>query len=310
MHQQQELLSSRSVSIGFHAPSDLDRLRALDAAGAAAFWVGGHVASANPSSEVVVRLAQLVEVTQHAVVGSAILLLPLYPPGLLAKQIADLDRASGGRLVLGVGVGGEQEGDFRACGVPMSERGSRANEAIPLLRQFWQSKPVTHDGLHYHFADVLIHPPPAQFNGPPIVVSGRKPAAMRRAALLGDGWMPYLYSARRYRESVQSIRAIAATAGRDLSSFRWIAYLNVQIDDDRNVARRQAIASLGRSYPQDFTPLIERVAVFGTPDEVQTKLQEFVDAGARHLIVNAEQGEWLLAEVLPRLQPLPSPLSR
>jgi probable F420-dependent oxidoreductase len=295
---------SDQVTVGIQVSADTDRglMRSLEDAGAAAFWVGGHVSSPYTSPEVVVTLARLVEQTDRVRLGTGVLLLPLYPPGLVAKQLADLDRASQGRLIVGVGVGGEQASDFRACGVPMNERGSRANEAIPLLRRFWTAEPVSHSGRHFHFTDVRIHPPPIQSGGPPIVVCGRQQAAMRRAALLGDGWMPYLYSARRYGESVETIATVAREAGRDLSCFEWIAYLIVSMDDDPGVARRAAIDSLGRSYGQDFSAMLDKVAVVGTPDDVREKLQAYVDAGARHLIVGASHGERLLAEVLPALK--------
>ena len=111
--------------LGFVAPTDGAMVRRLEEAGVRSFWVGGHVASVNPSPEPVVWLARLVEQAPAATVGTATLVLPLYPPALLAKQVADLDNASGGRVVLGIGVGGEYESDFAAVGVPRSQRGSR-----------------------------------------------------------------------------------------------------------------------------------------------------------------------------------------
>src|SRR5436190_1976369 len=87
--------------------------------------------------------------------------------------------------------------ELEALGV----RGSRTDESIPLLRQFWTAEPVTHSGRHHRYTDVRIHPAPAQAGGPPIIVTGRQPVAMRRAAALGDGWMPYLYSPARYSRS-------------------------------------------------------------------------------------------------------------
>jgi probable F420-dependent oxidoreductase len=297
-------LHGPEISMGMQITesTDLGLMRCLEGAGAKAFWVGGHVSSPYTSPEVIVRLAGLIEQTETVLVGTGILLLPLYPPGLISKQLADLDRASKGRVVVGVGVGGEQEGDFGACEVPMSQRGSRANEAIPLLRRFWTAEPVSHSGRHFHFDEVRIHPAPVQTGGPPIIVSGRQAAAMRRAALLGDGWMPYMYSARRYKESVDTIRSIARETGRDLSSFQWIAYLIVSMDDDPMKARRRAIEALGASYPQDFDEIIDKVAVVGTPSDVKDKLQAYVDAGARHLIVGPTHGEQLMEEILPTLR--------
>src|SRR5262245_60559290 len=144
------------------------------------------------------QLARLSALTERVRIGTSILLLPLYAPAIVAKQVADLDRATGGRVTLGVGIGGEYPQEFRACQVPVAERGRRTDEAIPLLRALWSGEERTHDGRYYPMDAVRIHPPPAQRGGPPIVVAGRREPAMRRAARLGDGWMPYLYSARRY----------------------------------------------------------------------------------------------------------------
>jgi alkanesulfonate monooxygenase SsuD/methylene tetrahydromethanopterin reductase-like flavin-dependent oxidoreductase (luciferase family) len=295
-------------AIGFVAPSTSRDARRLEEAGATSLWVGGHLASPNPSPEPIAWLARLVEQTRSAMLGTAALVLPWYPPALVAKQIADLDRASGGRLALGVGVGGEYASDFEAAGVPLEERGARTNEAIPLLRQFWSGEPVEHHGTHFHFDGVRIHPPPSQAGGPPIIVTGRRLPAMRRAVLLGDGWMPYLYSASRYASSVARIEELAGEAGRDLADFRWLAYLMVGVDRDPQVARRAVAAFLGRTYNQDFDAMLDHVAVAGATAEVGDKLQSFVDAGARHLVLlpcGADPvgiAEQLIAEVAPRLQ--------
>ena len=132
--------------------------------------------------------------------------------------------------------------------------------------------------------DVRIHPAPAQPGGPPIVVAGRSEAAMRRAATLGDGWLPYLYSPRRYAASVETIRSAAAEAGRDLSEFGWYVWVFVNVDPDGDAAREQAARSMGGTYDQDFRSMVDNVAAAGTPDEVMAKLQAFYDAGARHFI--------------------------
>jgi probable F420-dependent oxidoreductase len=255
-------------------------------------------------------LARLSAVTQRVKIGTSILLLPLYQPAIVAKQIADLDRATGGRIVLGVGVGGEYAQEFRACGVSIEERGRRADEAIPLLRRLWTAREISHEGPSFPMKEVTIHPGPVQPGGPPIVVAGRSDAAMRRAALLGDGWMPYLYSPRRYAASVARIREIAETAQRDRSGFQWYAFIFVSIDSDGQRARQAMAEALGGQYNQDFWSMIDHVSVAGTPEEVGEKLQAFVDAGARHLIFSTAAGaadptvvvDRLLHEVVPHLR--------
>jgi len=272
-------------AFGFVAPSTSGDVKELEDLGADSFWVGGHIASTNPSPEPIVWLARLVEQTRHTLIGTAALLLPLYPPAIVAKQLADLDRAASGRLAIGIGVGGEYPSDFDACEVPMNERGSRTNEALPLLREFWTGEPVTHHGRHHRFDGVRIHPPPAQAGGPPLIVTGRHTVAMRRAARLGDGWMPYLYSPERYARSVETIHAEAAALGRALDDFSWLAYVFVSVGDDEAQARHAAQEFFGSTYRDDFAAMLDRVAAIGTPDQVTERLRAFVAAGARHLVL-------------------------
>jgi probable F420-dependent oxidoreductase len=272
------------LAIGFVAAGDAKRVSQLEALPIDSLWTGGHVASTNPSTEAMMSLARLSAVTERVMIGTSILLLPLYAPAIVAKQIADLDNATGGRIVLGVGIGGEYPQEFRACQVSIEERGPRTDEAIGLIRRLWTAEEISHDGPFYAMADVKVHPAPAQPGGPPIVVAGRKGPAMRRAARLGDGWMPYLYSARRYAASVETIRAAAADARRDLTGFGWYVWVFVNVDTDGDRAREGAAQTMGGSYRQDFTQMVDNVAAAGTPDEVQRKLEAFVDAGARHFI--------------------------
>jgi probable F420-dependent oxidoreductase len=296
------------LTFGFTTGVNRDEVAALEALPIDSLWVGGHVSAPNGSPEAMVQLARLSALTERVRIGSAILLLPLYEPAIVAKQIADLDQAASGRLVVGIGVGGEYASDFAAAEVPIAERGSRTDEAIALLRSFWTAEPVTHHGRHHHFDGVRIHPAPAQPGGPPIVVTGRQPVAMRRAARAGDGWMPYLYSPERYARSVQTIREEADARGIERPGFAWYAYVFVSLDDDPARARDNAVAFLGGTYRQDFDAMIERVACVGNVTQVTERLAAFVEAGADHLVLapcgpaRHESAQRLLAEVLPALR--------
>ena len=192
--------------------------------------------------------------------------------------------------------------------MPIEQRGARTNEAIPLLRALWTGDEITHDGPYYAMERVRIHPKPHRPGGPPIVVAGRKPPAMRRAATLGDGWMPYLYSSRRYADSVRTIRELADETGRDLAGFGWMSFLFVNVEDDRDAAKAGAAASIGGMYSQDFRAMIDSVAAAGTAAEVADRIRADVDAGARHFILSpATTGDRavltrrLVDEVLPRV---------
>lgn len=300
---------NQRLNIGFTASPVREEVEALEDLPIDSLWVGGHVASPNPSPEAMVKLAQLAVLTRRVRIGTSILLLPLYPPAIVAKQIADLDVTTGGRIALGVGVGGEYEQEFRACGVPVKERGKRVNEAIPLIRRLWTAEEISHPGPFYPMEKVRIHPAPAQPGGPPIIVAGRKDPAMVRAGRLGDGWMPYLYSPRAYAESAQRIREVAAEAGRDLAGFEWMQFLFTNVGDDAEAARRETADFLGGNYNQDFSAFVDRVAAAGTAEQVAVRVQSYVDAGARHIIFTPATRvdrmamvRRIMDEVVPRLR--------
>jgi alkanesulfonate monooxygenase SsuD/methylene tetrahydromethanopterin reductase-like flavin-dependent oxidoreductase (luciferase family) len=283
-----------------------------------AVWQGGHVLPPGPTGEAVTRLALMAAWTERVRVGTAVLLLPLYHPVVVAKQLADLDARTGGRLAVGVGVGGELPAEFAAVGVPRAERGSRTDEAIDVLRTLWRGGPAGHHGKHWSFDDVELHPVATgdgrgRVGGPPVLVSGRKAPAMRRAARRGDGWMPYLVSPDAYARSVATVRSEAGAAGRDLDAgrhgFEWALFLYCSIRADGDRARDDVASFLGRAYGDKPREMLDRIAPAGTPDDVVPRLQAYADAGVRHFVIApAAHGDTLevvrlaAEEVLPRLE--------
>ena len=188
---------------GAAAGRDLpETVRLLDSLGFDSIWSGDHVAFAGPILDPLVQLAQAVALSDRLTVGTAVYLLPLRHPAPVAKQLATLDTMSNGRVIFGVGVGGEFPIEFQLCGVPVEERGARLSEGIRVLRKLWSGRPVAHDGRFYPFPEVAISPPPARPGGPPIWCGGRSDPALRRAGRLADGWMSYVVDPVRYRRSL------------------------------------------------------------------------------------------------------------
>jgi len=294
---------------------DRDWLAAAERLPIESVWQGGHILPPSPTGEAVTRLSLMVAWTERVRVGTATLLLPLYPPVIVAKQLADLDARSGGRVSVGLGVGGEFRHEFEAVGVPLSERGPRTDEAMDVLRALWRAEPVDHEGRFFRFRDLHLRPvrnpdgSTMRPGGPPLIVSGRKAPAMRRAARRGDGWMPYLVSPSAYARSVAAIRQEAATIGRDLTGFEWTMYLYCSIRRDGDRARAEVADFLGGAYGGKPGDMLQRIAPAGTPDEVAVRLQEYVDAGVRHFVIApATRSDTLdvvrlaAEEVLPRLE--------
>ena len=231
-------------------------------------------------------LAVAAGATDQMRVLSSIILTPFYHPLVLARTTATLDAASGGRLTLGVGVGGEFPVEFEAAGLRVNQRGRRTDECLEVMRKLWTGEKVTFSGRHFQLTDAMINPAPVQKPNPPVWVSGRRDAAMARAAKFGDGWMPYFYDAPRYRDSVGKIKGFAAEAGRDISGFQWAHFPYIAIYPTEQQAAEVAAEQLGGRYLYggEFLDIVRKYCLLGTVENCIEQLQEYIDAGARHII--------------------------
>jgi alkanesulfonate monooxygenase SsuD/methylene tetrahydromethanopterin reductase-like flavin-dependent oxidoreductase (luciferase family) len=148
------------------------------------------------------------------VIGPNIRILPLLAPALVAEEAATLDLLSGGKYVLGVGLGYRKE-EFTAFNVPISERASRFAESIPLIRRLFTEKSVSHQGKHYTLDNVSLSCSPVTPGGPPIYVAAMVDAAVKRAARIGDAWL-IVNSAdiATIRDQMTVYRAACSEAGR------------------------------------------------------------------------------------------------
>ena len=247
---------------------------------------GEHVMFHVPTANTYISLAVAAGATTRIRLLSAVVLLPLYPAALAAKMGAALDVASNGRYMFGVGIGGEFPKEFEACGVPVKERGPRTSEALEVIRRLWTERDVSFAGRFNTLNGVSIDPPPVQ-TPPPIWVAGRRDAAMRRAARHGDGWLPYMYTPEQLAASAAKIRRFGADAGRDLDRFRFGIYIFTAVHEDGDRAREMATSRLSTQYAQDFTDLVGKYALAGTPGEVRARLSEYVDAGASMVMLSS-----------------------
>ena len=211
-------------------------------------------------------LAVAAGATDQMRVLSSIILTPFYHPLVLARTTATLDAASGGRLTLGVGVGGEFPVEFEAAGLRVNQRGRRTDECLEVMRKLWTGEKVTFSGRHFQLTDAMINPAPVQKPSPPVWVSGRRDAAMARAAKFGDGWMPYFYDAPRYRDSVEKIKGFAAEAGRDISGFQWAHFPYISIYPTEQQAAEVAAEQLGGRYLYggEFLDIVRKYCLLGT----------------------------------------------
>lgn len=270
---------------------DPGRFRAVaelaEESGFDSLWAGEHLSFHNPILDLGVALSAFAAWTSRIRLGAGVVLLPLRHPSLVAKQMASLDYLSGGRVILGVGVGGEGPKDFEAAGVPVGERGARADEGIAALRALFGPSPARFRGAHYAFDDIAVAPRAVQLHGPPILVAGMRPGALRRAGRLGDGWLPYMISARRYAESLDVVLAHATEAGRDPAALTGAVVLFSLVEEDAEAAREHARAHLSSRYGMRFeSHQIEKLCIVGSPAECVAKVEAYVEAGVRHFSFN------------------------
>ncbi len=283
--------------------------RSAEALGYEFVSTGEHVFFHGPVGNGLIALAAAAGATQRIKLMSAITLVPLYPAALLAKQVAALDVVSGGRFHLGVGVGGEYPKEFEACGVPVRQRGARVNEALTVMRRLWTEDDVTFDGRFNTLSGVTLAPKPVQRPHPPIWISGRSEAAMRRCAAHGTGWLPYMYTPEKLAESLRAIAGFAHDTGRE-TPVRPGLFIFFAVHEDRATAVKMAAERLSVQYNQDFSRLVPKYALAGNAEDCTARLREFVDAGARTVLLNSacpgghvEENERLLAtQVLPALR--------
>jgi probable F420-dependent oxidoreductase len=298
------------VQLSLKPPSEqFDLVRRIEALGFDSVWTGDHVSFHNPMYESLTLLASYVPITTRVRLGTAVYLLALRPPAIAAKITSTLDALSGGRLIFGVGVGGENPKEFEVCGVPHGERGARVSEAIEVVRTLWRDTPATFKGRFTQFSGVSLDPKPVQKPGPPIWIGGRSDAALARAGRQGDGWVSYVVQPERYAESLDKIRSAARAAGRDLAHFAAAHLAFVTVGRDYESAKAVWAEALTKRYAQNFEPLARKYGIIGTPEQCAEAIERFRAAGCNYVILNPigpatqerEQVERLAAEVLPLL---------
>lgn len=223
--------------------------------------------------EVFVLFGYMAAITTTLELVTGVLILPQRQTALVAKQAAEIDVLSGGRLRLGVGIGWNQV-EYQALGVPFKQRGAVLEEQVDLLRRLWAEPVMSYDGKYHEVVEAGLNPLPGREI--PIWFGGGADAVLRRTGRIGDGWMPQSAPDDRAREQIAMIREAAEAAGRDPESIGIEARL-----------------TLGAVPEQDW--------------------REFADGwralGATHLCVNTmnlglaapQDHAKVLAEVLPKL---------
>jgi alkanesulfonate monooxygenase SsuD/methylene tetrahydromethanopterin reductase-like flavin-dependent oxidoreductase (luciferase family) len=243
--------------------------RRAEAGGAGALWACDHVYWHGPALEALSALGVAAAATRRAAVGTCILQLPLRHAPSVAKEAAALAHLSGGRLVLGVGVG-THPGEYAAAGVDFSGRGRRLDEGIDTLRRAWTVDP------DQRYAQL---PAPGPI---PVWVGGSSEAALRRAARRGDGWIPLFVPPAEYAAALGRLDKEAERAGRDPDAVARATVAFVSVGGDHAGERGLSwMASLYGLPARSF----ERHLVVGDARRCARALARFTEAGAQHVAV-------------------------
>jgi alkanesulfonate monooxygenase SsuD/methylene tetrahydromethanopterin reductase-like flavin-dependent oxidoreductase (luciferase family) len=240
---------------------------------------GDHVSFLNGAGfDGLVQATALAMLHPTLPIHTGVYLLPLRHPTLVARQLADVDRLAPGRLVFGVGIGGEDRHEVEVCGVDPATRGRRMDECLIAVRELLTGRPTIFHGRHIDLDKAVIVPAPAR--PVPLIVGGRSEAAVKRAGRLGDGWLGLWVSPRRFRDATGQAGDEAARVGRTDYPARHAMQVWCGLAETRETARDNLAQAMEAFYGLKFEQF-ERYSPYGGVDDVVGFLSPYVEAGCR-----------------------------
>lgn len=267
------------------APSDegLDQFaRDAEAAGIDGVFFGDHVTFYGSGGDALIKCAALAAVSTKLELQTCVYLLALRHPTPVALQAAMVDRMSKGRLILGVGIGGEDPNEWWACGVDPKTRARRTDEGLQILRSLWTNEETTFDGKYFKLKGVRMRPKPYREGGVTLHVGGRSDAALRRTARYADGWTGIWVSVKRFIEAGDRISEFAHEAGRGGMAFPRGMQVWMGVDSDKATAKQKVGGSMQAFYRLPFESF-ERYTPYGPPEEIAEFLAPYIEAGCRSM---------------------------
>lgn len=256
----------------------LDVVRAVEAAGFDAGWVGDHLAFHPPVIEATNALAAAAAVTKRIKLGFAVLLAAMRQPVWTAKAITSIDQLAPGRVIVGVGAGGEHPPEWQAAGIDVASRGQRLDEFLTILPDLLAGRAVSHRGGRMSVETPALRPAMAQV--PPLVIGGRSEAALRRAVCFADGWLGVWLSPDGFARSRDRLEELAAEASRPCPEPMLLAFVAVGNDDAS--CKRDAARLYRAQYDLDYEN-VERWTLTGPPERVAAELIDYRSAGVRSI---------------------------
>jgi len=244
-------------------------------------WLSDRLVSVQPQLESMTVFGALAGRTQRIKFGMNAIVLTLRDPLVLAKECATVDFLSNGRLLPVFGVGGEQAPEFRATGRNPVGRGAMADEMLAIMSCLWSEDRVTFEGNHFHYEKVTISPKPVQ-QPLPLWIGGSSPAAIRRTARIGTGWLAGLQTPKQVAPVIEAIKAAAAEAGRTIDEDHYGAGFPFRFGDFDEPIVQQTAAALARAG--QGLDVSEYLAVGGAGDII-ARAREYVEAGVSKFVL-------------------------
>jgi alkanesulfonate monooxygenase SsuD/methylene tetrahydromethanopterin reductase-like flavin-dependent oxidoreductase (luciferase family) len=246
--------------------------RRAEATGADSLWAVDHLFWPHAIDECLTTLAVAAAATWRPMLGTCVLQLPLRQPAAVAKQATALQHLSGGRFVLGLGVG-SHPAEYARAGVEYHRRGRLMDAAITSMQSAWASG--DEPGASY--------PQQPTSTRVPLWIGGSSPAARQRAAAVGDGWVPLFLTPDDYARALVALRQETEAVGRDPGAVEpaVVVFALVGPDDEAPTQGAEWLSEMYGVPPRAF----ERHLVAGEPDTCATALARYVEAGARHIVV-------------------------
>ena len=246
-------------------------------------WVTHNAVDPAFSFDSVVVLTHAAAVTTRIRVGVSVIVLPVQHPVQVAHQFATLDNLSNGRAILGVGLGRDHH--YAEFGVPREHRVRRFREGVELIKALWTETKVNYRGSIFQLDGGTMALKPVQKPHPPIWMGGDHPDAVRRAAVIADGWMGSGGSSvATFGRSVPILRAELEKARRDPATFPISKRVFLSVDERPDAAR----AELHRWFTTVYhnPEGTDASGIHGTPEHVRERLEELVTMGANHILLN------------------------
>ena len=311
------LLPTRGILLRGEGPPDpspvLRMAERAEAAGLDSVWVGDSL-TAKPRLEPLATLAAVAMRTSRVTLGTAVLLAPLRNPVQLCQMAATVDILSGGRLVLGMGVGGAfdeaQRAEWQMVGVDPHVRGARMTELVEVCRRLWAEDEVTFHGRHFTLEAARSEPKPLQPGGVPMLLATHfgtgSEAQYRRTGRHADGAMGISDGPEAFASMLDRVRFHAGEAGRDAEALRTAFYMTVNIGHDVERAGREADRFIRAYYGVNVWA--DKWGPFGTPETVAERMVEYARAGAQEIIVRfaapdpASQLDAFVKDVVPAVR--------